>query len=79
MSSEANNNSNNNNPRKYNSKGVRGVLVNLELGVAEQFYTLSKQLNSSASRKAKELIEQFVKDHGSPNVGPAPTSAAAEG
>jgi hypothetical protein len=49
--------------RKYSNKGVRGVLVNLELDVAEKFYKLSKTSGSSASRKAKELILKFVQEN----------------
>lgn len=49
--------------KKYNTKGVRGVLVNLDLELAEQFYALSRQSGKSASKKAKELIDQFVKDN----------------
>jgi len=48
--------------RKYSSKGVRGVLVNLELNDAEKFYKLSKTSGSSASRKAKELILKFLQE-----------------
>lgn len=52
------------NPRnKFKKKGVRGVLVNLELDVAERFYALTKKFGSNPTAQTRQLIEIFLIQH----------------
>ena len=47
---------------KYKSKGVRGVLVNLDLDTAEKFYELAKARGSKPTKVARELMVEWVKN-----------------
>lgn len=46
---------------KYKSKGVRGVLVNLELDLAAKFYELAKANGSKPTKVARQLVAEWVK------------------
>ncbi len=67
MSDNTNNTNTNNNDKqsrdKFKSKGLRGILVNLELDVAERFYSLAKKLGSNPTAQARGLIEEFLATH----------------
>ena len=41
---------------KYKAKGVRAVLVNLDLDVAEKFYAAAKAAGKNPTKQARELI-----------------------
>lgn len=45
---------------KYVSKGVRGVLVNLPLDVAEAFYAKARAENSKPTAVARKLIVDWT-------------------
>lgn len=45
---------------KYKSKGVRGVLVNLDLELAAKFYELAKVRGSKPTKVARELLTDWV-------------------
>ena len=45
---------------KYREKGVRGVLVNLPLDVAEAFYAKARETNSKPTKVARELIVAWL-------------------
>ena len=48
---------------KYKSKGVRGVLVNLDLELAAKFYALAKAQGSKPTKVARELLTEWVKNN----------------
>jgi hypothetical protein len=45
---------------KYREKGVRGVLVNLPLDVADAFYAKARETNSKPTKVARELIVAWL-------------------
>lgn len=45
---------------KFVSKGLRGVLVNLDLALAEEFYRLARSSGSKPTKVARELISRWV-------------------
>ena len=49
--------------RRYNKTGRRAVLVNLDLELAERYHAAVKSLGSNATKKTKELIEQFLAEN----------------
>jgi hypothetical protein len=53
---------------KYLKKGVRGVLVNLDLDTADAFIKIAKAQGSNPTAKARELIETFLASQNSSNV-----------
>jgi hypothetical protein len=48
---------------KFKSSGKRGVLVNLDLDVAERFYAFARANGTSPTKLARGLIEGFLKDN----------------
>lgn len=53
---------------KYKAKGVRGVLVNLDLALAEEFYKLARQDKLKPTKVARELITRWVVEQTTKNV-----------
>jgi hypothetical protein len=47
---------------KFVSKGLRGVLVNLDLALAEEFYRLARTSGSKPTKVARELISRWVEE-----------------